>query len=114
MRSARRRTCFTLRVGEGQKHNVSKAFESGKTVTLRLQNFDVKNYGEVQVHGTVFLELKDGTIIESSECSFTLRQLLENIAINAENFMDTQIAAVKVMIEKYKDIMINWNIDALR
>ena len=105
---------FTLWVGDGKQHSVSKAFESGKTVTLRLQNFDVKNYGEVQVHGTVFLKLKDGTIIESSESGFSLRQLLENIALNAESFKDSQLAAVKTMIEKNENAMTGWNIDALR
>ena len=105
---------FTLWIADGKKYNASKAFESGKTVTLRLQNFDVKNYGEVQVHGNVFLELKDGTIIESSECSFTLRQLLENIAVNAESYTDTQLSAVKAMIQKYEAEMADWNIESLR
>ena len=105
---------FTLWVGEGEKHSVSKSFESGKTVTLRLQNFDVKNYGEVPVHGTVFLKLKDGTIIESGTCSCSLRQLLETIASGVENYTDVQLAAVKAMIKKYEDAMSSWDIDSLR
>ncbi len=105
---------FTLWVGDGEKHSASKAFESGKTVTLRLQNFDVANYGEVSVNGRVFLKLKDGTLIESSDSSYTLRSLLENIAANTDSYSNTQLSAVRTMVQKFATAMSGWNIDALK
>ena len=57
---------FTLWVGEGEKQTFAKgaaAFESGKTMSLRLQNFNVADYGEVPVYGQVFMKLADGTVI---------------------------------------------------
>lgn len=105
---------FTLWIAEGERHSVSKAFESGKIVTLRLQNFDVANYGEETVNGRVFIKLKDGTLIESADSSYTLRSLLEMIAGNANSYSDTQLSAVRTMVQKYAAAMAEWNIDAIR
>ena len=57
--------------------------ENMTTVTARVQNFDVAAYGETPVNGSVFIELQDGTVIESSTVTFTLRDLLETISANA-------------------------------
>ena len=113
--AARIESCgFILWVGDGEKYSASKTFESGKIVTLRLQNFDVKHYGETSVNGQVFLKLKDGTVIKSAESSYTLRQLLETIAANADSYTPAQLSAVKIMIQKYADIMSAWDISSLR
>lgn len=80
------------------------------TVTARIQNFDVDNYGETPINGNVFIELKDGTVIESTVSSFTLRQMIEKINENAESYSSTQLSALKVMCEKYLDAMADWEI----
>lgn len=80
-------------------------------VTARIQNFDVENYGETPINGCVFLNLKDGTVIESSVGYFTLRQLIEKINGDVEGYTQVQLSALKAMCEKYADAMTDWNIN---
>lgn len=104
---------FNLWVGEGEKYTASKigeTFTSLKTVTLRLQNFDVENYGEASVNSTVFIKLKDGTTIESGEYSYTLRNLMETIDSNVSSFTQEQLSALKAMCKKHSGAMKDWNI----
>ena len=106
---------FTLWVGNEEKQTFTKgaaAFESGKTVTLRLQNFDAEGYGEVPVYGQVFMKLADGTVIESAEYSYTLRQLMETVAASASSFTAAQLSALSAMIQA-NPVMKNWDIDSL-
>lgn len=84
------------------------------TVTARIQNFDVKNYGETPINGNAFIELKDGTVIESTVVTFTLRDLLEAISAKADTYSETQISAVKAMVSRFAAAMAGWNIDTLR
>ena len=104
---------FSLWVGAGQKHTASKTgdtFTSLKTVTLRLQNFDVENYGEASINATVFIVLSDGTTIESGEYSYTLRSLLETVNSNVSSFTQEQMSALKAMCQVYSDVMSYWDI----
>jgi len=80
------------------------------TVTARVQNFDVANYGQTPVYGSVFIELQDGAVIESSVTTFTLRQMVESISQNAKGYSETQLSALKAMCEKFADAMADWNI----
>ena len=105
---------FILWLDESKKIEASKegtAYESGETVTLRLQNFDVENYGEDQVYATVFVKLKDGTVIESNEYHYSLRSLLETINQNTSGFSTAQLEAVKEMCRKYESAMSDWDIE---
>lgn len=88
--------------------------ENVNTVTARVQNYDVAAYGEAPVNGSVFITLQDGTVIESSATTFTLRDILETISANAETYSDTQLSAVKDMVARFSDAMADWSIDALR
>ena len=104
---------FNLWVGAGQKHTASKTgdtFTSLKTVTLRLQNFDVENYGEASINATVFIVLSDGTTIESGAYSYTLRSLLETVNSNVSSFTQEQMSALKAMCQVYSDVMADWDI----
>ena len=76
-------------------------YTSGRIVTLRVDNFDVQNYGEAMLSAKVFVTLKDGTVLESSEVSMSMRMILEDISARAASFTAEQLAAVKAMIEKY-------------
>ena len=76
-------------------------YTSGRIVTLRVDNFDVQNYGEAMLSAKVFVTLKDGTVLESSEVSMSMRMILEDISARASSFTAEQLAAVKAMIEKY-------------
>ena len=84
------------------------------TVTARVQNFDVKNYGEVAVNGSVFIELQDGTVIESSVVTYTLRSIMETVSASAETYTEMQLSAVKSMVARFSSAMTKWNIDDLR
>ena len=104
---------YTLWIGEnGKKLSVGKdgAFESGKTITARLQNFDVANYGETPIFGQVYLTLNDGTIIESSAVSYSFRALLESINNTMDAFEASQLQALKTMCSNLIETVQNWNI----
>ena len=108
---------YSLWVGEnGKKVSAGKegSFVSGKTVTARLQNFDVANYGETPIYGNVYLTLTDGTTIESSAESFTLRSLTEQVAANVSAYTDTQLSALRNMLKRFESTTSNWNIDSLK
>ena len=103
-----------------REDNVQTASKTGAptgtmtTVTARVQNFDVASYGETPINGTVYIQLKDGTVIESTVTTFTLRDMLETVSANAETYSETQLSAVKGMVARFADAMANWNIDALK
>ena len=102
---------FNLWVADGQKHSASKAvLESGKTVSLRLQNFDVANYGEADVNATVFMQFANGVTVESDTYSYTLRSLVEQINGLVDSFTDAQMSALKVMCENNAAAMSGWDI----
>lgn len=107
---------FTLQLGENGKA-VSKgtegSFLSGEAVTMRLQNFDAKNYGEEKIYCSVYLMLTDGSTIESSRCGYSLRQLAENIAANTASYNASQLTALRDMLLRYADTTSKWDVEAL-
>jgi len=107
---------YTLWLGEnGQKLTAGKdgTFVSGKSVTARLQNFDVANYGETPVYGQVYLTLIDGTTVVSSETSFTFRSLVEQVAANSSSYTESQLSALRNMLLRFENTVSGWNIDAI-
>ena len=108
---------YSLRLGEnGKKVSVGKdgSFESGKTITARLQNFDVTNYGETEIYGSVYLTLKDGTTVESAETSYTLRSLVEQVAASASSYTEAQLSALRDMLARFESTTSQWNIEGLK
>ena len=107
---------YTLWIGaEGKKLSAGKegAFVSGKTVTARLQNFDVAAYGEAPIYGQVYLTLKDGTTVESATYSYTLRNLVEQVAASAGSYTDSQLSALRDMLLRFESTVSGWNIDTI-
>ena len=107
---------YMLWLGEnGKKLTAGKegSFVSGQTVTASLRNFDVENYGEVPVYGQVYLTLADGTTVESSECSYTFRSLVEQVAANAGSYTETQLSALRNMLSRFENVVSNWNINGI-
>ena len=105
---------YKLWLSQDNVATVSKeasSFVSLKELTLRLQNFDVANYGDTPIYGSVFMELKDGTVIESATCEYTLKNMVEAIAANTDSYSQIQMSALKTMCEKYADAMADWAID---
>ena len=108
---------YRLWLGEdGQKMIAHKdgSFTSGKTVTARLQNFDVANYGEAEIYGDVYLTLPDGETIASTATYYTLRGLVEQIAANAASYEESQISALRDMLNRFEGTTSQWNIDGLK
>ena len=90
-------------------YKTGENFVSGKPVTLRLENFDVENYGETNLYACVMLKLADGTVIESTQCVMTLRGMLESLNGMADTLTAEQLAAVQAMIEKHV-IIKDWDV----
>ena len=107
---------YTLWVGaEGKKVSAGKegAFISGKTVTARLQNFDVAAYGEAPIYGQVYLTLKDGTTVESAAYSYTLRNLVEQVAANTGSYTESQLSALRDMLLRFESTVSGWKVENL-
>lgn len=106
---------FNLWLGnEGKRVSASKEksdFESNHSISLSLKNFDVAQYGEEAVNASVFMNLKDGTIIESTECNYTMRSMLEQINSNIGSFSISQLTALKDMCSKYISYIYSWDIN---
>ena len=107
---------FTLQLGENGKR-VSKgaegSFTSGQAVTMRLENYDVSRYGETKLYGNVFLQLADGSIVESTACGYSLRELAEAIAADVTAFEAIQLTAVRDMLLRYINTTSKWNVEEI-
>ena len=90
-------------------------FVSGKTVTLRLKNYDIKNYGSNKVYATVYIKLADGTVISSAVYAYSMQDMLTvvNRDIASGKYSAQQILAVQKMLAPYSDIVSNWGIGDL-
>jgi hypothetical protein len=87
--------------------------DTGKEYSLVLRNFDIPGFGDKAVNATVFMELLDGTKIETDPVSYSMKDMLTRINGSLGDFTDTQIQAVKAMCQPYQQILKNWGIDAL-
>lgn len=93
---------YTMQLGSFTPHTVStKTVVSGKTVTLRIDHFDVAQFGTTELTASVFLKLKDGTVIQSTPCTMTLKSLLKQIMDNTHLLTQTQLERVWAMIERH-------------
>lgn len=87
-------------------------FASGEMVSLRIENFDVAQFGETSLQAVVVLEFADGNVVESQQHSMTLRGLFETLNANAAILSAQQLNAVSAMIEKYP-IIRSWDVENL-
>jgi len=91
----------------------SAYWDSQKEFSLVLQNYDIANFGETKVHSQVFLNLKDGTAIESGIVSYSMMTMLQKVCLVLNSFTEDQIQSVKAMCQAYVAYMENWDIDEL-
>jgi len=77
------------------------------TMTLRLVNFDVENYGEAPVYSKVSMTLADGTVLDSVIEAWSLRQMVELVNETPQELTETQLADIQTMILQHP-IMTNW------
>lgn len=100
---------YTMQLGDFTPQTAeTDQIVSGKTVTLRIDNYDVERFGQTELTAAVFLRLKDGTVIQSTPCTMTLRGLFEQLDLNSlTELQRTQIAA---MLDRHPVIR-QWEID---
>ena len=79
------------------------------TLTVRLKNFEVDAYGETPVNAKVYMTLKDGTKLESTVQSYSMRTMVETINESYESFGAEKLTAVADMILS-TDTMQTWNV----
>ena len=106
---------FTMTLGDCAPKTAMKAagsFISGKSVTLRIDNYDVEKYGETDLAACAVLKLADGTVIESAAVTMTFRGLMEQLDANYTALTAQQLNAVAEMIKKYA-IIISWDLKNL-
>ncbi|MBR5570372.1 MAG: leucine-rich repeat domain-containing protein [Oscillospiraceae bacterium] len=77
---------------------VSRTTNFKNSLTLRLKNFDVAKYGETPVNACVTITLTDGTEIESSTASYSMRQMVETVNDQYADLNETQLSAIQTMI----------------
>ncbi len=80
------------------------------TLTLRLQNFDVANYGETAVNASTTVTLLDGTVIESDASSYSMRNVVETVNSSFSSYETAQKQAVQAMCKNYEAAMTGWSI----
>ena len=91
---------------------INRTADFKDSLTLRLKNFDVTNYGETPVSAKVCINLKDGKMLTSGVTAVSMRNVLETINADYTSLSAQQLSAVKAMIEKYSIIQ-SWNVNNL-
>ena len=76
-------------------------FVSGRKVSMLVNNYDIENFGEAQLHAVVMLQLKDGTLIQSTEVSTSMRAMLENLNDHISILSKTQLSALLEMLNEH-------------
>ena len=88
----------------------NRAYESGSVITMLVRNFDAEQYGETPLSAKLCIQLRDGTVIESSVVTMTLRSMMEQIS--ADMLSDVQKQQIAQWI-KSCSTMGKWNIEKL-
>ena len=82
--------------------------EFKNNVTLRVSNYDIANHGETTLKAAATVTLNDGTVIESSACAYTMRQMLEIINGRFAGFNRSQKLATRNMCQA-QDV-VQWDV----
>jgi len=95
-----------------EENVVSRTAGFQNQLTLRLQNIDVANHGQTSVNANVYITLLDGSVIESSVVSRSMRDMLEALNTQYTTLSNIQRFALKVLIEEY-EIIKSWDTENL-
>ena len=91
---------------------VTRTTEYQNILALRLKNFDVESYGEAPVNANVSMVLNDGTVIESTTVSYSMRQMMQMVNEQVAELSQDQLSAVWAMMDA-NPIMKTWELDNL-
>ena len=84
-------------------------FAAQKSLSLRVNNYDVDNFSQVALYAAVQMKLADGTQISSAEQSATLKQMVETVNADVAAYSTAQIDALSAWI-KTSDTMLGWSV----
>ena len=81
--------------------NNKERFVSGRKVNMIISNYNIEKYGQTNLSAQVILHFKDGTLIESTQVSTSMRSLLENLNTNTSSLSQKQFAALLEMLLRH-------------
>ena len=87
----------------------STTFVSGKSVTLRVDNYDIENYGETALKANAFIDFGDVTVLSSS-ANYSMKDMVEAINTTFDSIAAESQQAMKTLVQKYYEAMKNWEI----
>lgn len=91
---------------------VSRTTEFQNNWALRLKNYDVANYGETPVHACVSMTLQDGTVLKSDTASYSMRQMIEVINGNTQDYEIEALQNIAQMIQNIQP-MASWGVESI-
>lgn len=101
---------YSLQLGEFDPVTAtSTSFVSGKTVTLRVDNYDIAGYGETSLKANAFIDFGD-VIVESSAATYSMKDMVETINTSFSSISTANQQAMTAFVEKYYTVMQNWEI----
>ena len=89
---------------------VSRTTDFQNIWALRLKNYDITNYGEAQVHACVSMTLQDGTVLKSDTASYSMRQMIEMINANTQDYESAELQSIAQLIRSVP-VMETWQVD---
>ena len=82
-------------------------------LTLQLKNIPVEKHGIAPVSASVYLQLKDGTVMESNHYVASLKDMLVTACRYLNKYSSAEIQALQVMCQKHIATVSGWNIPAI-
>ncbi|MBE6981125.1 MAG: hypothetical protein E7437_02240 [Ruminococcaceae bacterium] len=91
-----------------------KDYDGNKEFSLLIGNFDIVNYGDVNVNVEGFLTLKAGEELKSTTVSYSMKSMLGMINEKLGDYSDAQILAIQQMLtDEEKTVVSNWGFTEL-
>lgn len=101
---------YTMQLGGNSPVTVTGTeFVSGKTVSLCVNNYDVANYGEIDLNASVFISFGDVTLYTGT-VSYSMKDMMQAANAAFSGFEAAQQEALTAMVEKYYSVMQNWEV----
>jgi hypothetical protein len=87
----------------------STNFVSGKTVTLRVDNYNIANYGQTLLKANAFIDFGD-VVVQSSSVNYSMQDMVEAINAAFSTLSAANQQAMTALVEKYYTVMKDWAI----
>ncbi|MBR5569644.1 MAG: DUF4091 domain-containing protein, partial [Oscillospiraceae bacterium] len=98
---------YDLWLEGGKAISRTRAYQN--EVTLRVNNYDIANYGETNLYACASITI-NGEKIVSSEYSLTMRQVVETVNAQWELYTKEQKIATQDMVKANENAMTGWDI----